>query len=272
MTYRKFIILCPARSGSTLLQTSLNASPEIICFREPFNFAKDVIDYDVEGYESSEADRQLRENDFRAFLAQRIYCEHPAQIKAVGFKAMYNHLGFFPGLAEHLAEQQAIYVIQLRRQNYLRTFASLRIAETQNVWIDDRPPPQPKVRLPGPVRALTRRVQKALQGPPPREPLERAVVLTPDECRFYFDWAETNWRQYQEQFQSHPFYTVFYENLLRHQKRELDAIQSFLGVTPRELPTITQHQNPDPLYRLIRNYDELKREFSSTEFAVFFED
>ena len=94
--YRKFIILCPSRSGSTLLQTSLNASPEIICFREPFNFAKDLIDYDVEGYESSETDRHLRDSDFRAFLEQRIFCKHPGDVMAVGFKAMYDHLPFFP--------------------------------------------------------------------------------------------------------------------------------------------------------------------------------
>jgi hypothetical protein len=270
--YRRFIILCPPRSGSNMLVSALNWSPEIVCFRELFNFAADYVDFNVEGYDRASAeDRALRDSDFRAFIEQRVFCAHNEGVRAVGFKAMYNQLPFFPGLSKYLAGLPDIFVIRLQRRNLLRTFVSLRIAETTDEWVwEGRPPLTRRLAVFQPIRQVTRSIKRLLR--PDRGAAPRAVRLTPEECRFYFAWAERSTKEYADQFAGHPLHLLCYEDLVSRARPELERVQQFLGLVPKDLPIGTLQQNPEPLRALIVNYDELFETFRGTEFGTFFDE
>jgi hypothetical protein len=49
-------------------------------------------------------------------------------------------------------------------------------------------------------------------------------------------------------------------------------IQAFLGLTPRPLAINLVRQNPEPLAKLIENFDELHAEFRGTPEEWMFED
>lgn len=89
--HAKFIIFGGARTGSNMLVSALNSSPEITCFGELFRFMDDSINFGVAGYDDDNAaDLELRNGDFAAFLDQRIFVEVRGVI-AVGFKIHYRH-------------------------------------------------------------------------------------------------------------------------------------------------------------------------------------
>ena len=127
--YARFIILAAARTGSNLLATALNGHANIICFRELFNWRTETIGYFVEGYDNDSAeDRAFRDRDEVAFLNARVFCDHPSEVRSVGFKAPYGTFIGFPKLQEWLVKEQEVRVLHLRRRNLLRRLVSGRIA------------------------------------------------------------------------------------------------------------------------------------------------
>jgi hypothetical protein len=268
--YTSFIILGSARSGSNLLASALNTHPNIICFRELFNPASDTLDYNVPGYDNdSRDDLALRNKDLRSFIATRIFCSHAPDTRAVGFKVMREHLDFFAGLADHLSGIPDLRVLRLVRSNLLRTFVSLRIAEASGHWVDDRPPVT-SGRLQRVVRR-TKQAVRGLLGSNGASMSPRAVRLSVEECKYYFDWATTNNEQNQTLFRARPAHDVWYDRLVDAPERELAAIQEFLDVPVRRLALATRRQNPEPIAELLLNYDELRRAFNGTQYAWFFE-
>ena len=125
----RFLILSGPRTGSTMLVSALNSSPEITCFGELFRFMEETVGFgaggfDIAGYDNhSVADLELRNSDFKAFLNQRIFVEMEGVI-ATGFKHHYSHFLGFPGLREWLVEQRDMRVLHLRRHNLLRMLLS----------------------------------------------------------------------------------------------------------------------------------------------------
>ena len=141
-SYVRFIVLCAGRTGSYMLTSSLNYSPKIVCFGEVFHFLTNHIDYHVDGYDMYDPeDLALRERDFEKFIDQRIFCERPETITAVGFKIHYNQFWGYAGLKEWITDQRQIRVLHLRRRNLLRQLVSLKIVESTRVSVEDKPPP-----------------------------------------------------------------------------------------------------------------------------------
>ncbi len=91
--YVRFIVLAGGRTGSNMLVQALNSSPSITCFGEILNRQIEFVGFNVDGYDNfGGKDRALRDRDFNEFLSQRIYCLHPEEIRAIGFKLLYIHL------------------------------------------------------------------------------------------------------------------------------------------------------------------------------------
>jgi hypothetical protein len=127
--YTRFIILSDARTGSNLLQQSLDAHPNIVCFREIFNLDPAYIDYEVDGWDGKLAsDLALRAGDPVAFIRERVFGAHDERTQAVGFKFAYAHFWFHEKLLPALTEDEALRVVHLQRRNLLRSLVSLRIA------------------------------------------------------------------------------------------------------------------------------------------------
>lgn len=278
--YVRFIILSGARTGSNMLASSLNSSPSITCFRELFNGFSGFIDFSVEGYDNSSAeDRALRNQDFKRFLQERIFCQHPGETRAVGFKMPHVHFRLFPGLLEWLVEDGELRVLHLKRRNLLRMLVSLRIARATGGWVEDQKATLAGVLTPAkalraarhPVRAA-RRLRTLLRPEEPRwKALRTPVVLSEAECRAFFAQVEHDSAHYEGLFRGHPLLTVYYEDLLQDRDQVFDQVQSFLGVKPRPLSVTTGRQNPEPLRELIENYDELYEAFKDTPEVAFFD-
>jgi hypothetical protein len=278
--YVRFIILCYARVGSTMLAASLNSSPNIICFRELFNPIMKGIGFYVDGYDNSSAqDRELRDRDLREFLRQRIFCPHPNEIRAVGFKMPHGHFEWFPSLLEWLIEDKDLHVLHLTRRNLLRMLVSLRIAQRTGGWSEDkkttllrkfRPSNAPRAAR-HPLVAINRLRRFIWPKEPAWKALRTPLTLSEEECRDFFAQAERDSAYYDDRFREHPRLNLHYEDLQRNRADAFNQAQSFLGLKPRSLSVTTRRQNPEPLRELIANYDELYAAFKGTKEAAFFD-
>ncbi len=275
--YVRFIILAGARTGSTMLVQALNSSSSITCFGEIFNSAVNFVPFNVEGYDNfASQDRALRNGDWEAFLQERIFCDRPIETKATGFKLLYGQNQDFLGLRDRLAEDSGLRVLHLRRHNLLRALVSAKIAQTTGVWVRPNGPPlngaftKANARLAGrhPARAiasLRRRLGLALGL---RQ--QQRVRLSKEECSAMFRFMTARERRFDEAFDGHARMTLYYEDLVHHPQDVLNQVQTFLGVAPEPL-AVSVRQNSKPLPDLLENYNELRRAFSGTPYACFFD-
>ncbi len=278
--YIRFVLVCDARTGSTMLIQALNSNPHITCFGAIFNTIVDFVDFSVDGYDNSSAhDRELRDQDPVAFLRGRVYCQHPEKTRAVGFKYRYGQASHFPGLLEHLAEDAEIRVLHLRRHNLLRSLLSAKIVLMTGVWFQERGPSLASkltvanalriLRHPARGPAAVRRLLWPSEAP--SKGRRSPVTLSAEECLAHFRTVEAQAAHYDELFKAHPKFTVYYEDFLDHQGDTFKRVQSFLGVEPRPLTVTMRRQNPEPLGELIENYDELYEAYKDSPHAWMFE-
>ena len=278
----RFIILSGPRTGSTMLVTTLNSSPQITYFGELFKFMEDTVGFglggiDIPGYDNhSVADLELRNSDFKAFLNQRIFVEMKGVI-ATGFKQHYSHFLGFPGLREWLVEQRDMRVLHLHRRNLLRVLLSTEITKATGGWVDRAQPTLKDKHLPSLLqRALRHPARYAARIPelfhnraPEWKAKREAITLSPQECAAFFKETELHVEFYDKLLAKHQVHTLFYEDLVDRREATLNAVQQFLGTTPRRLGVSTARQNPEPLAELIANYDELRTAFQGTEYESF---
>jgi LPS sulfotransferase NodH len=284
--YTRFIILSDARTGSNLLQQALNSHPAIVCFREIFNLDPNYIDYDVEGWDPTSADDlALRQRDLRGFLRQRIFGDHDAAVRAVGFKFHYEHFWFGEDLIPALTEDAALKVIHLKRRNQFRTLVSLKMVEQTGEWMrhdEGKLKRQTLARKLTPsnvARAITqpaksvRRIRKFLEPAQPPPVVEKtALNITYDECARFFFRSNHQITHFGGLFAEHPIEELTYETMVADPGTELARVQEFLGVPVADLSWTLRRQNPEPLRDLVANYDELKVGFAGTEPARFFDE
>ena len=122
--YKKYIILSPPRSGSTLLSRMMLAHPNVKGEGEYFDRLK---------------------NKNPAMLLETLFSPQKMSVQAVGFNIHYNH----PADEKNneawklLREFPDLYVIHLSRKNILRYGLSTKIARKLNVFrikrVKDRP-------------------------------------------------------------------------------------------------------------------------------------
>jgi LPS sulfotransferase NodH len=93
-----------------------------------------------------------------------------------------------------------------------------------------------------------------------------------DECLDYFKNISTNLDYFKRFFSKNEIKDIYYDELLENTEKKLDELQNFLGVDKKPMKTPLKKQTNQPLSDTILNYSELKRKFSSTKWAAFFED
>lgn len=287
--YARFIILTRARTGSNMLASALNSSPDIICFRDVFNPDAEGVPYFVAGYGIlSVEDLALRNEDFERFLRERIFCTHPEEVRAVGFKMPHVHFPSFPGLLEWLVEERDLRVLHLQRRNLLRMLVSNKIAGSTGGWFEQRRPTlvtrlkrsnaawaarHPLSVTRHPLRATRKlwRIMFPKEQAPAWKALRRPVTLTKQECLDFFSEVERDSAHYGGLFGDHAQLTLYYEDLVQEHKHLFGEVQSFLGLKPKSLAPTTRRQNPEPLRELIANYDELYAAFRDRPERAFFD-
>ena len=90
-TYRKFVIICGIRTGSTMLVNLLNSHPEIRCFFEIFHRYQASIPFHIPGYNRRSKHSgliKMHVENPAVFAKRYIYGKHLSHIRAVGFKLL----------------------------------------------------------------------------------------------------------------------------------------------------------------------------------------
>ena len=262
--YTRFLILGEGRTGSNLLVQALQSHPEVVCFREVFNWTHRRIDYRVPAYEHLRtSDLELRRTDPLRLLRERIFSDHGANVRAVGFKIHYGHALGYEGLEEALGNDTALRVIHLRRRNMLRTLVSFKLAEQGGIWEHDE-----HQNIRERLNRLVRAGRQAVALPGRRG----TVTISPAESQQFFIVHQLQAQRYDELFADHPVLPLVYEEMVRDFPVAFHAITSFLTVSNMQ-PTLTlQRQNRKSLRETIRNYDELRAAFAGTPEEAFFDD
>jgi len=129
-----FLIIAPARSGSTLLREMLNRHPEVCCHGEVYGIHR-VLGYSANAAHALDPEVALtqRRRDPARFLTDHVLA---SARPAVGFKLLYNqmlHLEFMPAL-QRLIEMPTLRVVHLWRRDLLARHVSearLRLKSVQ---------------------------------------------------------------------------------------------------------------------------------------------
>lgn len=75
-----------------------------------------------------------------------------------------------------------------------------------------------------------------------------------------------------ERFKNHSYQDVYYENLTNQLAPTITKLTAFLGFTTKvNIKTKLYKQNPEPLWELIENYQQLKTQFQDTRWEHYFE-
>src|SRR5262245_61558777 len=133
----RFIILCAARTGSTMLRHMLNSHPVVRCHGEVMTGRSldALAGLDQSGDESSTRTlTELRRSDPERFLEECVLDPGPA--RAVGFKIKYEELlrREYAWLLEWLKSRRDIRVIHLRRENRLKRLISVVTAKVYGLY------------------------------------------------------------------------------------------------------------------------------------------
>lgn len=243
----RFLLTCPARTGSTMLISYLQTHPhicahgEVLAPRGPLNFygINYQMDPPLEGVLMS-----IRDRDPVAFLHDFVW--QPGDRRAVGFKGKYEELLHprYPAVLQNLQEDTGIRVVHLFRENLLARYLSQRLAQQRGFY----------------------NLQDDRELPPDRVP------LSPRECEEDFARTEHRRGRFRRLLADHEVHEVTYEDLVGSGTEALGRVQDFLGVEPRELTTPTRRLNPGTLRDSIENFDELAAHFVGTRYEAFFQD
>ena len=243
--YNRFVIVGIARTGSTMLVSSLNAHPQALAFGELFR-TPEAIGWDVPPFAdfTSKELLQLYRNEPCRFLETAVFGRWPSRKRAVGFKIFYYHARQAPysQVWSYLAQRDDILVLHVKRRNVLAQYLSLKLAHDTSMW------------------------HGAPSGPRRAQPL----ALDVEGCKMHFAWVRSAEKETDAWFSGHRMLQVEYERLAQDQAAELARVQEFLGLAPRSLAARTTRQRSVPLSQAIANYEELKAAFADTEWSAFF--
>ena len=242
----RFLIICAARTGSTMLRLMLDSHPDVCCHDEVFD--KHVIRGFIGLNDRIESPLhhmllRIRSKDPVGFLDNYVFSPGPFSI--VGAKILYTSLEDpeWKSVFQRILSDHNIKIIHLTRENKLKRFVSHYIAvRITNVKLAFTPD-----SIPAPVR----------------------VTLSPQECIEDITAAENAEKRFCEYFKKHQVFEITYEQVLDETSNKLIELQKFLGVAPVELKKKTLKLNPDNLADIIMNYSELQEIFHGTRYEHY---
>lgn len=246
ITYQPFVILGTARTGTTMLWSYLNSHPEILCLRGVFgsrdkiNFGKFYTDLPEEYH--SEKLIQFRNDNPTAFLEKYVFKKYATQYKAVGFKYFYDHdrhLANRGAIIDYFHSNNQLKFIHIKRDNLLAVYFSYKRSLSQNRWTD------------------------AISG--------YKTIITIQELSDYFKFTTENQKLYDGLFPK-QILQVHYDSLLIQEDCILNEIMDFIGVKKMKLYSETQKNDNIKYSDFIENYSQLKKYFSNTVYAKYFDE
>ncbi|MCD4827860.1 MAG: tetratricopeptide repeat protein [Candidatus Cloacimonetes bacterium] len=249
----KFIVLATQRSGTVFLETILNSHPDIHCTGE-------LLLYDNEGSfirkwaEMVYIDpRNLTPKFSSKLLGQ--YCTNyfrSHQKKAVGFDIKYNQFYTIANM-EAVLKKQDVRIIHLIRENFLKTFISLKFNQLKQ---------ELNRKSHGTVKVKPAKI--TLSG---GQKLLKELALRESKIKFFSSFMQRHF----------PYLELHYEKFFPANRGEAqnivpeiqDSILQFLGLPlgGPQLTTPYRKTNPVNLPDLLENYTEIYNLLINTRFA-----
>lgn len=246
-----FIVLGPARSGTTLLKNLLRSHPNVLSFSEIFCPGRIYWDYpDMESLSTDEV-VAVRDADPVAFARLVFEGEYEPRFSCVGFKLLYSQL-FAPELKPlllHLGTMEHLRVVHIHRENLYKAHVSGLIAR---------------------VRQQQGRSLNAAEDCDVDEDL--TVRVDPQQCRAYFEGVTRQRAMAENVFIHQKLIRLSYEELTSDMVPTMAGVLRFLDVPPAALEADTVKVRKRPVQRVVENHREVERAFRGTQWAVFFED
>ncbi len=246
--FHKFVILCNGRSGSNMLVSFLNSHPNIKCFSEIFHQHAPRFGFPYQTFLSEEKLKALRKKSISDFLYKYIFKGTSPRIQAVGFKLIYWHCegnDWEANIIPTLESIENLKIIHLTRKNKLDQFISGKIAHENKKWV---------------ARQSSEVIPLNSLNIDPKECVEKILENISLEVKYSKRFAESK------------IIHVSYEDILTQENQTLSSIQSFLGVTNKQLKTRTIRQIQKPKNQFVDNYSELKLYFQNTDFTQYFDE
>jgi hypothetical protein len=247
---KRFLIVCQARTGSSMLASAMQKHPEICAHGEVLNLRTDDnlefygIDYNFPGgildYLRKERNRAPDE-----YLDRYVF--YPGRFKAAGFKFKYEEMAnpLFSSAKNYVLRNTDIHVIHMTRNNLWQRFLSEYIALN-----------------------ITKRFNSTERV---IEVQDTTFHLDPDMVHYAMDQS-LQWQEHHRTiFARHPVTEVTYEDFTTIPADTFRRVTDFLGVgrLPFE-PATTKINKSQPDEALIENYDEICQKFKGTRYEAFF--
>ncbi|MFT5112275.1 MAG: LPS sulfotransferase NodH [Parasphingorhabdus sp.] len=239
-----FLVVTLGRTGSNYLLSLLHSHPEITTYGEPLG------EYELGKKDNLHKIRKLGALDFvHNFIGE------DAKTRFTGIKVMYHHfdpqyhesyeINGLNEFAEFISKNKKLKIIHLTRRNYLRTLVSKQLTRKTNQYhITD-------------VHFRTNNI---------------SVTLEKAFCENAFIWYLEKENEFRCLFRNHASLDLVYEDLNSCFASECGRVLSFLGLADLPLNSQLQKQNVRPLSEIIRNYKQLRVDFSETKWSTFFDD
>jgi LPS sulfotransferase NodH len=236
-SYTPFIVLTTPRSGSTLINHSLGRHPEVRTYGEVLS-----------------AFNPLCVDDDPVASVQRTFLPHPSHIGAVGCKLFYQrHINLTNTTFKDSPMEEVwtwlhrsrpdLKIIHLARENRLRAHVSWMLAVSSGQWVMNR--------------------STGTQGPD--DDRRKTITLDIEEWKFQMRRTQALRNEVLSHFADHDILHVTYTDLATDWGPTVQRIQSFLGVRVTSISQQTRKQNPEPLSKLIENYDQVRAALQGTE-------
>jgi len=251
----KFIIVGIQRTGTTLVRTTLDSHPEIICLGEVFIASSGLWvrkergtmdelwqrqDLSYRRYVTGSALGRLGHIAWRERLVKNyldlLYSQEGAV--AIGFKFMLNHLRGFPSVLPYIRENK-VRVIHVVRENVFDTYLS---------------------RITMKARGFAHSTRDVVQQVRVRIPADSLVGELENIEEANEQWAR-NFRQ------NVPFLRVSYEDFVTDRAAQMDKVAEFLDVDQGiALQSNLKKLNTGRLSDIVENLEEIRRCLEGTAF------
>ena len=247
-----YIITCAARTGSSLLETSLLSHPEVLSHGEVYHPSKigalrGKYTSLVGNETSNKTMTEFRERNQVAFLYKYVFDAQGHSSVGCKFKHEELLLPCFAETREAIRRDKDIKIIHLRRENLFERFVSW--------WIANK------------VTGITE-IHSEDQRPEIK-PFE----IPFSACKENFDEVTARYNFVRNMLREHPSHEVSYEELTgENSNDEFSLLLDFLGVSRRPLQSRLKKVVSMEMRQIVSNYAELKIAFQNSNYASFFGD
>lgn len=247
----QYVIVCQARTGSTMLASALQSHDEICAHGEVFGMRDSHLNFWGILYEKNppliESMRRFRNENPVKYL--REFVLNPGRFKAVGFKFKFEELSqeMWKDAVADIAADTTLKILFLRRENLWQRFLSEYVAihVTKMFNTTDASYEQPQINI----------------------AIEPALVAQA------FQRSRRWERIYGAMFEGHDRLDLTYEQISRDHEGKMREVQDFLGVSRSSVkPATVKLSDRRKSPTVVKNLDEIRAHFAGTEHAGYFED